>query len=90
MKTRAQIIIFGEVQERGFRRFVERKALDFNLRGKVKNLENGSVEVIVEGEEQNIREIIKACERGSVFSRVNHAEVKWEDYKNEFTSFRVE
>lgn len=90
MKSRAQIIIFGEVQGRGFRRFIERKALDFNLKGKVKNLENGRVEIIVEGEEQDIIEIIRACERGSVFSRVNHTEVKWENYKNEFTSFRVE
>lgn len=89
MKTRYRLYLSGEVQGVGFRGFVERVASRFGLKGWTKNLEDGGVEVVLEGEEGDLKETVKILGRGSPFSRIEKLEVKEEDYTGEFDSFEI-
>jgi acylphosphatase len=58
MEKCAVIIIYGRVQKAGFRDFIDETAFNLNLNGYVKNLEDGTVKVVCEGEENLIGELI--------------------------------
>ncbi len=60
--VQAHIIFTGTVQGVGFRFTVQRHALSFELRGWVKNLPNGSVEVLVEGPKERIEAFCRNIE----------------------------
>jgi len=64
--------ITGRVQGVGFRRFAVRSAKEIgDLSGWVRNAEDGSVEVLVRGEELNVEEMINRCRKGPLWSRVD-------------------
>jgi acylphosphatase len=63
-------IIKGRVQGVGFRYFVYRKALQLSVKGYVKNLPNGDVEIEAEASERNIEEFEKYLWKGPVLSNV--------------------
>lgn len=56
MDTRAHIIASGRVQKAGFRIFVDRIAFKLDLKGMVRNLDDGTVEIICEGPEDRLDE----------------------------------
>lgn len=62
---RFHILISGEVQGVSFRYNSRKKAHSLNLRGWVRNLENGDVEIDVEGNDKEVLEFLQWCERGS-------------------------
>lgn len=65
-----KIKITGRVQAVFFRDSVKRIADRNNLRGKVENKSDGSVEIVASGEESGIRNLLDWCYRGSLLSRV--------------------
>ena len=67
-----KLIVSGLVQGVFFRKFTQEKAVSLSLIGQVKNLPNGSVEIIAKGEEGSLLHLEKWCESGSPMSRVNH------------------
>ncbi len=78
MAKSVYLIIQGHVQGVGFRIYTQRLAINHQLCGWVKNMNNGNVEIYAEGTEQNLLAFIKAVKSGpSPFSRVNHCEVEW-------------
>lgn len=67
--------IHGRVQGIGFRRWAVSKAKEIGgLSGWVHNESDGTVEILVSGEEAKIDEMIIACHKGSMFSRVDRVE----------------
>ncbi len=86
---RLHLIIKGRVQGVFYRHNAKKKALALNLKGYVKNLDNGDVEIIAEGPEDKLNELIKWCWHGSPFSKVENIEVKWSNPENEYTDFFV-
>ncbi|MDP2766350.1 MAG: acylphosphatase [Candidatus Methanoperedens sp.] len=86
---RIHAFISGEVQGVGYREEVKRVAFDLNIFGCVKNLEDGRVEIIAEGEDKNIEEFSGRIylKRYPIF--VVKIEVEEESYKGEFRAFRV-
>lgn len=86
---RAHIFISGMVQGVFFRANTKEKALELGLKGFVRNLTDGSVEVVAEGEKEKIEELIKWCWKGPKFSKVENVEVNFENYKDEFKDFEV-
>lgn len=83
MKKRAHIKISGVVQGVFYRASTKETADKNNVTGLVKNLPNGSVEAILEGDEQDIKAVILWCQKGPQGARVDHVEVNWADI--EFT-----
>lgn len=89
MKARAHVLVSGLVQGVGYRFFTVRKAEEYGLTGWVRNLPNGKVEVVVEGDKGIIEEFLKELEVGPPAAHVIGLDVKWEDYKGEFKTFDV-
>lgn len=89
MKVRAHLIISGVVQGVNFRHYTKVKAKERNVNGWVKNLLDGRVEAVFEGEDKDVEELIKFCKRGPPLSKVENVEIKWEEFKGEYKSFEI-
>jgi len=89
MLKRAHIFVSGLVQGVCYRWFTEEHATRLGLTGWVKNLWDGRVEVVVEGEEEKIKELIKELRKGPRLARVEDVEINWEPYRGEFSDFRI-
>lgn len=81
--------VFGRVQMVMFRDFSRRKAHALGIYGQVKNLPDGSVEVIAQGEKNALTEFIEELRRGSMFSRVDKIDIVWREAKKQFNEFSI-
>lgn len=84
MKKAVRLYISGTVQGVFFRRFVKDNADKLNVRGFVRNLEDGRIEIFIEGEQDNIANMISICKRGPAHSnlrKVDEKEEKLQDFK---------
>lgn len=89
MKKRARLFISGRVQGVFYRANTQERARQLGLTGWVRNLPDGRVEAVVEGEEERIQELINWCHEGPPGARVEEVEVHWEDYRGEFEDFQI-
>ncbi len=81
--------VFGFVQGVGFRYFVRKNALRLELSGYAKNLADGSVEVVAEGEEKNILKLVDLLKRGNVYSTVESVDYKITDNVQGLSGFET-
>jgi acylphosphatase len=86
---RAHLIIKGRVQGVGYRATTSRRASQLNVKGWVKNLPDGSVEAILEGDETAVNKLIKWCSRGPTKARVRDVQVEKMRATGEFPYFFV-
>jgi len=86
---RAEILVSGLVQGVGYRFFAERVAKQYGLKGFCRNLPNGMVEVVVEGDHGLISDYIRELKRGPISARVSGVNVRWCEYKGEFHDFEI-
>jgi len=86
---KVKILVKGFVQGVGFRYFVYRNAQALNLSGYAKNLINGNVEVLLEGEDTNIEEMISILKQGPSRSMVNSVELEYDDFHGEYIGFNI-
>ncbi len=86
---RANIIIHGLVQGVFFRYNAKKIALSLGLTGSVKNNEDGTVEIIAQGPDDKIKELVEFCKKGPESAKVSKIDVKLENPKNDFNSFEV-
>ncbi len=89
MKSRLHCFISGRVQGVRFRSYTKKSAERLGLKGWVKNLSDGRVESVAEGEKKKLEKFIKLLERGSMLSRVDEVKVDWGDYTGSFSKFRI-
>ena len=89
MKARAHIIVSGRVQGVFFRTETKHEAKKHDVKGWIRNLRDGEVEAVFEGEEEAVKELVEFCKRGSPRARVTHVDVKWESYTGEFKDFQI-
>ena len=88
-KARAHAVISGRVQGVFFRWETKHAADGFGVFGWVRNKRDGTVEAVFEGSEKSVMSILEWCKKGPPIAKVNHVDVKWEDYKGEFSSFEI-
>jgi len=84
-----KIIVKGMVQGVGFRYFCYEKANEFGINGYAKNLYNGDVEIMAEGEEALLNEFVKIVNIGPRFSEVNSLKIDEIECENRYNSFRI-
>lgn len=89
MMVRAEILVNGLVQGVGYRYFVLREAKTLGLKGYTKNLFNGEVLTVVEGERYLIEELYNKLKVGPSFADVKNASINWSEFQNEFKSFEI-
>lgn len=88
-KERISIICKGRVQGVGFRFMINRHANVLNLKGYVKNLGDGSVQIIAEGEKQDISKLIFYIKEGPGFSSIDDLQVERSHPSGEFSTFSI-
>lgn len=88
-KVRARILISGRVQGVFFRAYTQKAARARNILGWVMNTHDDRVEAILEGEREQVEDMINWCHQGSPMSHVTRVDVDWQDYKGEFQDFGV-
>ena len=89
MFKRATFYVSGYVQGVFYRASARQVALKLGLKGFCRNLSDGRVEVVVEGEEGQIEEMFAWCQKGPSGAHVSHVEIKWVEPTSEFTHFDV-
>ena len=86
---RAHIKVEGRVQGVGFRANTNRMANQLGLKGWVRNLRDGKVEIITEGDPELIERLIQWCHRGPTSAYVSKVSVEKTDAKGEFRGFSI-
>ncbi len=88
-KTRAHVFVKGKVQGVYFRQNTKQVATKHKVNGWVRNLLDGRVEAIFEGNIIDVNKVIEWCHVGPPNSIVDDVEVKFEKYTGEFASFTI-
>jgi acylphosphatase len=87
MKIRAHILVSGKVQGVFFRSSTQDKAEELDLSGWVRNLPDGRVEAVFEGEKEDVDKMVEWCRKGPEYAKVTGVEIIMEEYKGEFNAF---
>jgi len=88
-QQRVRLLVSGNVQGVFFRQALKVVAKNNNVLGWVRNLKDGRVEAILEGDNKSINSVIEWTRIGPANSRVDDIEVNNEEFKNEFSTFDV-
>lgn len=87
MKT-LKIFVKGSVQGVYFRQFVNKTANELKLKGFVRNLDDGRVEVVVEGKDEIVNQMVELCKKGA--PQANVKEVQTEEIPHQgFDNFKI-
>jgi len=88
-KKASEVIVTGTVQGVGFRFFCKQEAQKLNLFGWVKNLSDGSVISLVEGDQEPIQLYFSLLQKGSPNSIVAHTKLNWVTYTGNYQTFEI-
>ena len=89
MNTRAYVFVTGKVQGVYFRQNTKEMAEQNGVTGWVRNLPDGRVEAVLEGNETSVNEVIKWCHAGPPNAKVESVDVKFEKHTGEFAGFSI-
>lgn len=89
MRKQLHAFFSGTVQGVGFRYTTERMAVRFPVTGFVRNLANGQVEILVEGEEKTLQEFLKAI-REAFHPYIRKVDTHWSEATAEYKNFGIE
>ena len=89
MNKRAHFIVRGRVQGVCYRMCAQQEANRLGLKGWVRNLHDGTVEVLAEGEEGAIGKFYQWCRKGPSYGRVTDVIEDYSESLDEFDSFKI-
>ncbi len=89
MKTRVHLFISGIVQGVFFRDSARQVAQSMGIRGYARNLQDGRVELVVEGEKDSVDKLVQWCHKGPPAAIVDSVDIIEEPYNGEFDLFEV-
>ena len=89
MEARAHILISGRVQGVLFRKELTDRARQLGVAGWVRNLRDGRVEAIAEGERDRVEELLRFCRVGPSGAKVVNVDVTWLEAAGDFRGFRI-
>lgn len=87
--ARVRLIIEGRVQGVWFRDSTRREASRLGVKGWIRNRPEGSVELVVEGPEREVRELVRWCHHGPPGAGVTQVRETPEQWRGEFKSFEI-
>lgn len=88
-KVRAHVFIAGKVQGVYFRQNTMETAKKNGVAGWVRNLPDGRVEAVLEGEKAGVEKVVDWCRRGPPKAQVQEFELKFESYTGDFSDFVI-
>ncbi len=86
---RAHVLISGRVQGVNFRWYTRNKAQALGVKGWVRNLWDGRVEAVFEGEDNAVRQMVQWCHAGPPTAHVEDVQVQYEAATGEFSGFHI-
>ena len=89
VSIRAHVFVGGRVQGIFFRQNTKQKAESHEVTGWVRNLDDGRVEAVFEGEEDDVKALVDFCRRGPRGAVITNVDVAFERFAGEFRSFKV-
>lgn len=89
MTSTLHIQVFGRVQGVFFRAETAELALTLSLLGWVRNLDDGSVEILAEGDHQNLEKLLEWCYHGPAQADVKELQYVWIETKNTLKKFAI-
>ncbi|MBI2624838.1 MAG: acylphosphatase [Candidatus Nealsonbacteria bacterium] len=90
MKARVHIFVSGRVQGVLFRYTANIRANKLLIKGWIRNLKDGRVEAVFEGEKENIEKMLEWARIGPFFAKVEKIDIEWQEHKGEFNNFKTE
>ena len=84
-----QMRVHGRVQGVFFRASAQREAKRLGLTGYVRNRNDSSVELVAEGEETGIKDLIAWAQSGPSAARVDKVDIRWRSFAGDFYDFRI-
>jgi acylphosphatase len=84
------ILISGRVQDVNFRYFTQQNAKRLGIQGYVKNLPDGGVEIVAEGDKATLHRFVTILWKGPPAAKVDAVKVEERSFGEEYTSFRIE
>jgi len=88
MKKTLRIYLSGTIQGIFFRKFVKENAERHNVKGFVRNLEDGRVEAFFEGNTNDVDKMVEICKNGSKEAKIKGIEIKQENFQG-LNSFKI-
>ena len=88
-QLRLEVHLEGQVQGVGMRYFVRQQAMSLGITGRVRNLQDGRVEVIAEGENDRLNELLEKLKNSPV-GRVVNVDFSWDKPSLAFPDFHIE
>ena len=88
-KRRIHVFVTGRVQGVSFRFYTRKKAMQLGLQGWVRNLPDGRVEVIAEGHEERLEQLLQWCRQGPSMAQVKEIRADWENQSEALVDFAI-
>lgn len=88
-KVKARIRIEGLVQGVFYRYTTQQKAQELRVNGWTRNCWDGSVECLLEGEQDKVDALIEWCHQGPPGARVEKVTTQWEEYTGDLRGFSI-
>ena len=88
MKKSVRAYIKGTVQGVFYRSFIKENAERYDVKGFVRNLEDGRVEAFLEGNAEDVNKMIELCKKGPKHSQIRDVQVKSEIFQG-FNNFKI-
>jgi acylphosphatase len=89
VNARVHVLVNGRVQGVFFRQKTKQEAERLRVTGWVRNLPDGKVEAVFEGEETAVKELEEYCHHGPSSAVVTNVDSIWEAYRGEFSDFKA-
>ena len=87
--VRAHVFVSGQVQGVFFRQSIREKAQVYGVTGWVRNLDDGRVVAVFEGEEEDVKALVDFCRKGPRGAVITDVDVTFERFTGEFRNFKV-
>lgn len=89
MNIRVSVVVHGHVQGVAFRHYTFVRGRELGVTGWIRNLSDGSVAGLFEGDESAVRALVEWCRSGPPASRVERLDIRNEPYRGEFEDFII-
>ncbi|MDT4289120.1 acylphosphatase [Methylomonas sp. MO1] len=83
------IIVKGRVQGVYFRAYTQKQAVKLNIKGFVRNLADGSVEIVASGHAEELQKLVAWCHKGPILAKVSEVIANTYDAGEHFEVFEV-
>ena len=81
MKKSVRLYVHGTVQGIFFKTFIKENAVRYDIKGFIRNLEDGRIEIFLEGDANNVNKMIELCKNGPKHSIIKKVEMKPESFQ---------